>query len=292
MMRRRLDLSGRTVLLTGGASGIGAAGAEVLCARGARVALVDLDEAGLSAVCDRLGPAARSFPCSVTDRAGLGEVVEAVMSWTGSVDVVWANAGIAAEPPSTVALIDEAIFERVLEVNLLGVWRTVRAALPAVTEARGHVLLTSSTYAFANGMVNAPYAASKSAVESLGRSLRAELAGTGATAGVLYPGWVETPIVQTSRHRDPIAMQLTSIGFPGPFGRLVPAEQLAAAAVRGIERRAARTIHPKVWVAWSLLRGLVNPILDAGVDHHPKVQRLVREIEAARTSDGGPAGRP
>lgn len=284
-MRQRLDLTGRTVLVTGAASGIGAAGAQALHARGARIALVDLDEAGLASVSERLGASARSFPCNVTDRSGLDAVVEAVLSWTGSLDVVWANAGIAAEPPSTMRLIDEAVFERVIEVNLLGVWRTVRATLPAVMAARGHVLLTASTYAFANGMVNAPYAASKSAVESLGRSLRSELAGTGATAGVLYPGWVETPIVQSSRHRDPIAMQLTSIGFPGPFGRLVPAEQLAAAAVRGIERRAARTIHPRVWVAWSLLRGLVNPLLDAGVDHYPKVQRLVRELEAARVAE-------
>ncbi|MBJ7471560.1 MAG: SDR family NAD(P)-dependent oxidoreductase [Solirubrobacteraceae bacterium] len=285
MIRSRLNLHGKTVLLTGGASGIGAASARVLVARGARVALVDLDEAGLAGVAADLGTAARSFPGSVTDRARLGEIVEEVLAWTGSVDVAWANAGIAAEPPATIATIDEAVFEKVVEVDLLGVWRTVRAALPAVQAAKGHLLLTASTYAFANGMVNAPYAASKSAVESLGRSLRSELAGTGTTAGVLYPGWIETPIVQTSRHVDPVAMQLTSIGFPGPFGKLIPAEQLAEAAVRGIERRAARTIHPRAWIGWSVLRGLVNPVLDAGVDRHRTVQRLVQEIETARIAE-------
>ncbi len=284
-MRRRLQLQGKTVLITGGGSGIGAAGARALHARGASLALVDVNEAGMDAVCRDLGGPTRAFPGSVTDRARMGEIVEEVLAWTGQLDVVWANAGIAAEPPSTIAQIDEDIFERVVEVDLLGVWRTIRAALPAVTDARGHVLLTASTYAFANGMVNAPYTASKSAVESLGRSLRSELAGTGTTAGVLYPGWVETPIVQTSRHQDPLAMQLTAIGFPGPFGKLVSASALAEAAVRGIERRAPRTIYPRAWIGWSLLRGLVNPILDAGADRHRKVQRLVREIEAARIAE-------
>lgn len=288
MKRRRLGLEGKTVLLTGAAGGIGVAGARQLHARGAQLALVDIQGPGLTDLARGLGPAGRAFAGSVTDRARMGDIVEEILNWTGRIDVVWANAGIAAEPPSTIGLIDEAVFERVLDVNLLGVWRTVRAALPAVRQTDGHVLLTASTYAFANGMVNAPYAASKAAVESLGRSLRAELAGTGTTAGVLYPGWVETPIVQSSRHVDPIAMRLTSIGFPGPFGKLVPAEALAQAAVRGIERRAPRTIYPRAWVSWSLLRGLVNPLLDAGVDRHQTVQRLVRQLESERAVDHTP----
>lgn len=285
-MSRRLSLNGKTVLLTGGASGIGAAAARILVARGARVALVDLDQAGLDAMVHELGSdRARAWSGSVTDRARLDEIVADVLAWTGSLDVCWANAGIAAEPPATIATIDEALFERVVEVDLFGVWRTVRACLPAVTEAGGHFLLTASTYAFANGAVNAPYAAAKSAVESFGRSLRGELAGTGTTAGVLYPGWIETPIVQTSRHQDPIAMELTAIGFPGPLGRLIPATDLAEAAVRGIERRAPRTVHPQPWPIYSLLRGLVNPVIDAVFDRHRRVHRLIRELEALRLKE-------
>lgn len=285
MMRRRLTLRGSTVLLTGAAGGIGAAGARSLVRHGARVALVDLDGPALHALAAELGHDARAFPGSVTDRGRMGAIVDEVVAWTGRLDVVWANAGIAAEPPSTVELIDEALFERVLEVNLLGVWRTVRAALPAVRRARGHVVLTASIYAFANGMANAPYAASKAAVESLGRSLRAELAGTGATSGVLYPGWVETPIVASARHTDATAMQLIAIGFPGPFGRIATADDVAEAAVRGIERRSARTIHPRVWIGWSLLRGLVSPIMDAGIDRFRPVHRLVRQLESTRKAD-------
>lgn len=282
MRRRKLDLGGRTVLLTGGASGIGAAAARILVARGAKVALVDLDEAGLASVAQELGESARAFPGSVTDLARLEVIASEVLDWTGSIDVVWANAGIAADPPTTIAAIPIDEFERVVEIDFLGVWRTIRAALPAVTQASGHVLITSSCYAFGNGMVNAPYAASKAAVESLGRSLRSELAGTGTTAGVLYPGWIETPIVQSARHKDPIAVELTSIGFPGPLGKLVSPAELAEQAVRGIERRAPRTIHPRVFIGWSLLRGLVNPVMDWGIDRHPRVQKLVRKLEVAR----------
>jgi NAD(P)-dependent dehydrogenase (short-subunit alcohol dehydrogenase family) len=286
MIRSKLTLAGTTVLVTGGASGIGAAGARILVARGARVALVDLDESGLRAMVDELGADhARAFLGSVTDRARLNEIVADVLAWTGRLDVCWANAGIAAEPPATIATIDEAIFERVVEIDLLGVWRTVRACLPAVTDASGHFLLTASTYAFANGAVNAPYAAAKSAVESFGRSLRGELAGTGTTAGVLYPGWIETPIVQTSRHVDPVAMQLTAIGFPGPLGRLIPAPDLAEAAVRGIERRSARVIHPQPWPIYSWLRGIVNPLIDAIFDRHRTVHRLIRQIESQRRAE-------
>lgn len=287
-MSRHLSLSGKTVLLTGGASGIGAAAARILTARGARVALLDLDPSGLDAMVQELGAdRARAWEASVTDRARLDEVVADVLDWTGSLDVCWANAGIAAEPPATIATIDEAVFERVVEVDLLGVWRTVRACLPAVTAARGHLLLTASTYAFANGAVNAPYAAAKSGVESFGRSLRGELAGTGTTAGVLYPGWIETPIVQTSRHKDPIAMELTAIGFPGPLGRLIPAEDLAEAAVRGIERRKARIVHPQPWPIYSALRGLANPVIDAVFDRHRRVHRLIGELEAQRRQERG-----
>jgi len=106
----------------------------------------------------------------------------------GGVDVVFANAGITVDPPATIAGVDAVAFERVIEVDLLGMWRTVRAALPQVIERRGHVLVTASCYSFLNGMLNAAYAMSKAGVEQFGRALRSELAVHGATAGVLYPG--------------------------------------------------------------------------------------------------------
>ena len=152
-------IAGKTVLITGAAGGIGAAAARALHARGANVALADLGPGAASALARELGgDRALALTVDVTDTAALAGAVDRTAGRFGSLDVVFANAGIAADPPATMATIDEATFERVVEVDLLGVWRTVRAALPHVIAARGHVLVTASVYAYVNGMANAPYA--------------------------------------------------------------------------------------------------------------------------------------
>src|SRR4051794_35305470 len=87
---------------------------------------------------------------------------------------------------------DPDVFERVIEVNLLGVWRTVRAALPQVVARQGHVVVVASIYALANGMGTAPYAMAKAGVEQLGRALRVELVQHGASASVAYFGFIDS----------------------------------------------------------------------------------------------------
>jgi len=130
-------IAGKTVLITGAAGGIGAAAARALQARGANVALADLGPGAASALARELGgDRALALTVDVTDTAALADAVDRTTGRFGSLDVVFANAGIAADPPATMATIDEATFERVVEVDLLGVWRTVRAALPHVIAAR------------------------------------------------------------------------------------------------------------------------------------------------------------
>jgi NAD(P)-dependent dehydrogenase (short-subunit alcohol dehydrogenase family) len=188
---RLYAISNKAVLVTGAASGIGQATARELHARGARVVLADLNQDAVERLAQELGDGrALAAAVDVTDRSALDAVFGMAAERFGGLDVVFANAGIGADPPATIATIDEASFERVVEVNLLGVWRTVRAALPQIVARRGHVLVTASVYAFANGAANASYAMAKAGVEQLGRALRLELAARGATAGVLYPGWV------------------------------------------------------------------------------------------------------
>jgi NAD(P)-dependent dehydrogenase (short-subunit alcohol dehydrogenase family) len=193
---------------------------------------------------------------------------------------VFANAGIAAEPPATMATIDEKVFERVLEVDLLGVWRTVRAALPEVMAANGHVLITASIYAFINGVTNAPYAIAKSGVEQLGRTLRVELARHGATAGVLYPGWIDTPLTHVAYGKNPTITKLREMGYPGPYGRTISPERLADAIVAGIERRQRRIIVPRRWIPAELFRGMLNPVVDYALEKRPGFQKLLGQLEA------------
>ena len=106
-----------------------------------------------------------------------------------------------------------------------------------------------------NGAVNAPYAASKAGVEQLGRALRAELAPHGATASVLYPGWVNTPLIKVAFGGNAAATELVRHTEPRPLRTPITPERVAAATIRGIERRSARIIVPGRWIPFSVLRG-------------------------------------
>lgn len=275
-----LNLHGKTVLITGAGSGIGAACAKLFHAQGASVVLVDITPAGITALAGELGEA-RTLTCvvSVTDSDQLKQVVQDTLKKFGRLDVVFANAGIACDPPTTVLKMPEAIFERIIAVNLLGVWRTVRACLPHIVEGKGHILVTASIYAYVNGLGNAPYAMSKAGVEMFGRSLRSELAGTGATAGVLYPGWVTTPISHSAMGGHAIAAALVRIAFPGPFKAPITPEVVAEATIRGVQRRSARIMVPRRWVPIAMLRGIFNPVSDWVIDRHRRIHTLVRELE-------------
>ena len=277
---RHLNLQGKTVFITGAGSGIGAACARLFHAQGAFVVLVDVSAGGINTLAGELGDARTlARVASVTERDQLDQVVHETVARFGRIDVVFANAGIACDPPATVLHMKEVTFERIIEVNLLGVWRTVRACLPFIIESKGHILLTSSIYAYVNGMVNAPYAMSKAGVEMFGRALRAELAGTGATAGVLYPGWVSTPISRSAMGGHAVASALVRLAYPGALKTPITPEAVAAATLQGIQRRAARIMVPRRWVPISMLRGIVNPISDWIIDRHRGIHALVRELE-------------
>jgi NAD(P)-dependent dehydrogenase (short-subunit alcohol dehydrogenase family) len=275
-----LLLADKTILITGAAGGIGAASAAALHARGANIVLADLTQDAVDKVADQLGRT-RTLPLAVdvTDSRSLAEAVEQSVDRFGSLDVVFANAGIAADPPATVATIDPSEFERIIEVDLLGVWRTVRAALPHIISSRGHVLVTASVYAYFNGTVNAPYAMSKAGVEQLGRALRTELAIHGATAGVLYPGWVRTPIARAAFGDNDLVTRMREQLYPTFLGSAIHPDAVAARVADGIEKRSPRIMVPRRWEPISALRGILNPLTDLLLDRNTKLHDLLRELE-------------
>jgi NAD(P)-dependent dehydrogenase (short-subunit alcohol dehydrogenase family) len=277
------------VLVTGAGGGIGRAAAEALHENGANVVLADLNaNAVQGAAADLDAARTLAIGVDVTDRSRLDEVVAAAIDRFGGLDIVFANAGIAVNPPATIASVDEREFERVIEVDLLGVWRTVRAALPEVIARRGHVLVTASVYAYFNGTANAAYAMSKAGVEQFGRALRTELAPHGATAGVLYPGWVNTAIAQVAFDGHATATELVRRAYPRPLRKLITPESIAPAIVKGIEQRSAHVTVPRRWVPISLMRGVVNAITDPALERDREFGKLVLEIERqaqARATD-------
>lgn len=272
----RFNLKDRVVLVSGAASGIGEETARRLVASGARVALIDLDRDGLERVAADLGPNAAACSADVTDREGLDRAMAASRDRLGPIDVVVANAGVAP-PCQPLLTINEKAFERTIEVNVIGVWRTIRAALPDVVAQRGHVLVVSSIYAFFNGLLNSPYAMSKAAVEQLGRALRVELADHGATAGVAYLGFVDTPMVRTA-FANPQVNRVRE-ALPRWFSKPIPVADAADALVRGIENRSAIVTAPR-WVPAAMrLRGILAG-LDGRLAGDSRIAAAVREAES------------
>jgi NAD(P)-dependent dehydrogenase (short-subunit alcohol dehydrogenase family) len=272
------SLSGKVALVTGGARGIGFATAQELVARGARVVIVDVHEDAVEQAAGRLGADALGLAADVTDRDALDGVVEQVVERFGGLDVLVANAGIASRGATTLAAEPEQ-FERVIEVNLLGVYRSVRAALPEITRRQGHVVVVASIYAFFNGVGAAPYAMAKAGVEQLGRALRVELKPHGAGASVAYFGFIDTEMVHQAIDADPLVDRLMAAS-PKVLRKRLPPSAAGAAIVRGIERRQPRIIRPRRWTVLSVLRGIVNPLIDAHMERDEETQAITRELDA------------
>ena len=150
-------IKGLVVLITGGASGIGAATARALKAKGAVPVLVDCDAQQLAATAADLGVA--SFCADVTDFAACEAAVAHTLESHGRINVVWANAGIASFGPLRLTDIDA--WKRCVDVNVFGTLNIVRAALPFVIDQRGYVLATASVSSFAHPPCVSSYAASK-----------------------------------------------------------------------------------------------------------------------------------
>lgn len=243
----------RTALITGGASGIGAELARQLTARGIRVGLIDVDGDGLSRVTAGLR-GAESAQADVRDAAALTAAVQDLADRLGGIDVAVANAGIATGGP--LRLVGSKTVEDTIDVNLLGVWRTVRAALPSVLERRGHVLLIASAAAFLPSGGLGAYSAAKAGVEALGRSLRIELAHHGVTVGVAYYWFLKTPMVETGA-RSPVFNSAKRRG-PAWLSAPLPLEPAVRRTVESIERRSRSVVHPPVLRPLLLMRGLLD----------------------------------
>jgi NAD(P)-dependent dehydrogenase (short-subunit alcohol dehydrogenase family) len=240
MARPSWTVRGKTVLITGAARGIGAETARRLAARGARLSLVGLEPELLEQVASECGDAAW-FETDITDRDALQAAVDGTLERFGGIDVVMANAGIGAG--GTVRMMDPDAWERVIEVNLLGVYRTIRACLPHVIERRGYVLPVASVAAAIHTPGMSAYAASKAAVEALGNSLRGEVRHLGVAVGVAYFTWIDTDMVRGADEHP--ATKFMRAKLRGPAGKVYPVSEAGEAVAEGVECRARRIIVPR-----------------------------------------------
>jgi NAD(P)-dependent dehydrogenase (short-subunit alcohol dehydrogenase family) len=253
-----MDLRAKTVFITGAGRGIGAESARRLAARGANVALAGLEPEELERVARQCGANAAWFECDVTDWNALDQAVEGTVEQFGGLDVVMANAGIA--PVGMTRSIDPRAFERTLEVNLVGVWRTVRACLPHVIESQGYVLVIASLAAALHSPGMAAYAASKAGAEAFADSLRAELKQLGVDVGVGYFSWIDTDMLRGADAHPALGGLRNEL--PGPFGKTYSVSAVGKAVATGIEERRRWVVVP----GWSrgvlALRTALAPLMD------------------------------
>jgi NAD(P)-dependent dehydrogenase (short-subunit alcohol dehydrogenase family) len=235
-----LPLLGQVVLITGAASGIGAATAIEVVNSGGIPVLVDCDEAPLARMAAQCGDHTLFFVADVTDLAALQAVVAQTLAVHRRLDVVFANAGVAAFGP--MAYVDPQAWQRCIEVNIFGVFNTVRAALPALVDQRGYVLINASVSSFAHPPAMSAYAASKSAVEAIGNVLRLELQAHHVDVGVMYAGWVSTPLVEEGAlHPGFVRLRAT---MPAFLNKETSAQDTARVIVRAISKRQRHVFVP------------------------------------------------
>jgi 2-keto-3-deoxy-L-fuconate dehydrogenase len=225
------DFDGLVAVVTGGGSGIGLATSKLLAARGARVAVLDLDPAAAGADGDAARAAEALLPlvADVTDDGSVRAAVAAAAERLGGVDVLVNNAGVGAV--GTVEDNPDEEWRRVLDVNLLGVVRTTRAALPHLRRSRHAAIVNTCSIAATAGLPNrALYSATKGALLSLTLAMAADHVREGIRVNCVAPGTVDTPWVRRLLDQAPDAeAELAALRARQPGGRLVTAEEVAAA---------------------------------------------------------------
>lgn len=238
------SLDDKVVLITGGARGIGAATAKRLVSKGARVVLVDLDAQALADTADEIGKNVATAVGDVCELESMERAVQSAIDAFGQIDVVLANAGIASY--GSVLNVDPQAFRRVIDVNLMGIFNTVRPALPHVIERKGYILVVGSLASYAGAPGLASYNASKAGAEHFANSLRLEVAHLGVKVGSAHMSWIDTPLVQEAK-ADLSAFRQMLDTLPGPLSNTTSVAACAKGFVRGIENRSTRVNVPG-WV--------------------------------------------
>jgi short-subunit dehydrogenase len=279
-----MNPQGQRVLITGAARGIGAETARQLAAQGARLALVGLEADRLAALARELGPRHCWAECDVTDQASVQAAVAAALAHLGGLDVVIANAGIASN--GTVAVSPVEALVKTVEVNLIGVIRTVSATLPALTDSLGYFLLVSSAAALKSMPGTSAYAASKSGVDHFANALRLEVAHKGVDVGVVYPAWIDTDLVRDQR-RELASFNDALKQLPWPFNVVTSVEDCSRALVQAVNRRQRKTYVPAALAPVGAVRQFfMSPVWEFFVKRKarvavPKVEAEVQAIGRA-----------
>ncbi|MFE6776527.1 SDR family NAD(P)-dependent oxidoreductase [Streptomyces sp. NPDC057702] len=224
-----------TALITGGTSGMGLATARRLLDEGAHVVVTGRDPARLDAALAHLDAPGQALAvrADATSRADLAHLVREVETWRGTLDVVFANAGVGVFKSS--AELTEEDIDHTVDVNFKGVFRTLRGVLPLLRD--GGAIVINASWTLRRGLpVASVYSASKAAAQSLARTLGSELAPRGIRVNSVSPGYIDTPMYRGA-NADPDAEARTAAEVP--LGSLGHPDDVAAAVAFLASRDAA-----------------------------------------------------
>jgi NAD(P)-dependent dehydrogenase (short-subunit alcohol dehydrogenase family) len=219
-------LAGKRAIISGAASGMGLAAAERFAAEGARVALLDVDEAATTAAAERIGPAALATPADVRDEDAVRAAVARAVTELGGLDVVVGNAGVQlAGQDDRAERLSLDVWRRTLDINLTGMFLVCKHGIDALlAEGGGAVVCTCSpTGLFGCAPGYDAYSASKGGVAGLVRVLAADYAGAGIRVNGVVPGYMDTPMTDwvTADEHDALLATI-------PLGRAGRPEEVAA----------------------------------------------------------------
>jgi NAD(P)-dependent dehydrogenase (short-subunit alcohol dehydrogenase family) len=226
-------LAGNVALVTGAGRGIGLAAAKALADAGASVVVVDRDEEAISTAAERLrsaGHNAIAVTCDVTDKVQVAAMVDRAVGTYGRLDAAFNNAGVNSEGAPLLDTSDDE-FERIIDINLRGVWNCMKAELRQMTAQGAGVIVNCSSI---GGMVGSKgrsaYSASKHAVIGLTRSAALDYATSGIRINAVCPGIINTPMaVEVTKNYDPEIVK--AMVAREPIGRFGEPEEIAAAVV-------------------------------------------------------------
>ncbi len=275
------SLAGRRVLVTGAARGIGASLAQKLAQRGARLAIVGLEPEALAAVAARCGPDTFVAECDVSEFEQVSTAIDKAADALGGLDAVVANAGIAAGGPLLAQ--DLRSWERVIEVNLLGVMYTDRAALPHLQRSGGYLLNIASTAAVLRAPGMTAYCAAKAGVEAMSDCLRVEVQSLGVQVGVAYFLFLDTDMVRDAEREMPM-LERAKAEMPRFLARTYPLDPAVEELVQAIAQRRRRVSYPRWFVKALALRQLVaSPLAERATGKSaPEALREYDELVAER----------
>ena len=219
-------LVGRRTIVTGAGSGIGQAAARLFAAEGARVLCADIDESSAMAVADEIGERAVGLRVDVANPEGCAAMVRRAVEDFGGLDVVYANAGIAGAGRAADLEVED--WDRVIAVNLTGVWLSIKYAIPHLVEAGGRSLVLQASVGGVIGVPGiAPYAAAKAGVIGLARQMAVDYGPDNIRVNAICPGTVPTPLVRATYEK---AGGFAAVADVGPGAGID--DMIAAAVVR------------------------------------------------------------